>query len=192
MMSEKKNKPAIRFDGFNDPWEQRKLGDFFTKYQNTIYLDDNTAYRQISIRNTGTVEYRCTNLGSAIGRKRQYVIDTEKHPETLTFTRQTVYEGGIGFVPKELNGSIVTENMPLLDMHDADKWFMKELFLTDGYYKSVIEDNTLIGSAQKALHENLWLESRVVLPSLSEQKMIGDMFKTLNNLITLHRRLFSI
>ena len=184
----KQNKPDIRFKGFTDAWEQRKLGEFFEKYQNTVYLQDEEEYRQISIRNTGVVEYRCTNKGKNIGRKRQYLIDTDTHPVTLTFTRQTVYEGGIGFVPKELNGAIVTENMPLLEMTNASQDFMKALFNTSGYYKSVINDDTLIGSAQKALHEKQWLDSYVCIPVLDEQKQIGSFFQHLEHLITLHQR----
>ena len=184
----KQNKPAIRFKEFTDAWEQRKLGEFFEKYQNTVYLQDEEEYRQISIRNTGVVEYRCTNKGKNIGRKRQYLIDTDTHPVTLTFTRQTVYEGGIGFVPKELNGAIVTENMPLLEMTNASQDFMKALFNTSGYYKSVINDDTLIGSAQKALHEKQWLDSYVCIPVLDEQKQIGSFFQQLEHLITLHQR----
>ena len=184
----KQNKPDIRFKGFTDAWEQRKLGEFFEKYQNTVYLQDEEEYRQISIRNTGVVEYRCTNKGKNIGRKRQYLIDTDTHPVTLTFTRQTVYEGGIGFVPKELNGAIVTENMPLLEMTNASQDFMKALFNTSGYYKSVINDDTLIGSAQKALHEKQWLDSYVCIPVLDEQKQIGSFFQQLEHLITLHQR----
>ncbi len=188
----KQNKPAIRFKGFTDAWEQRKLGEFFEKYQNTVYLQDEEEYRQISIRNTGVVEYRCTNKGKNIGRKRQYLIDTDTHPVTLTFTRQTVYEGGIGFVPKELNGAIVTENMPLLEMTNASQDFMKALFNTSGYYKSVINDDTLIGSAQKALHEKQWLDSYVCIPVLDEQKQIGSFFQQLEHLITLHQRKFYV
>ena len=179
--------PKWRFKGFNNDWEQRKLGEFFKKYQNTVYLQDEEEYRQISIRNTGVVEYRCTNKGKNIGRKRQYLIDTYTHPVTLTFTRQTVYEGGIGFVPKELNGAIVTENMPLLEMTNASQDFMKALFNTNGYYKSVINDDTLIGSAQKALQEKQWLDSYVCIPVLDEQKQIGSFFQQLDNLITLHQ-----
>ena len=184
--------PEIRFKGFTDAWEQRKLGEFFEKYQNTVYLQDEEEYRQISIRNTGVVEYRCTNKGKNIGRKRQYLIDTDTHPVTLTFTRQTVYEGGIGFVPKELNGAIVTENMPLLEMTNASQDFMKALFNTSGYYKSVINDDTLIGSAQKALHEKQWLDSYVCIPVLDEQKQIGSFFQQLEHLITLHQRKFYV
>lgn len=188
-MSEKRKRvPKLRFPGFTDDWEQRKLSTFFEKYQNIIYLKDEESYRQVSIRNTGIVEYRATTQGKNIGRKRQYTVDTVNHPITLTFTRQTVYEGGIGFVPHELNGAIVTENMPLLEMHDANEEFMKALFKTDGYYKSVIEDNTLTGSAQKALHENQWLNSCVKVPSLNEQRKIGLYFRQLDRFITLHQR----
>ena len=169
-------------------WEQRKLSEHFTKYQNTVYLDDNEKYVQVSVRNTGTVEYRDTKKGCDIGRKRQYMIDTKTYPLTLTFTRQTVYEGGIGFVPESLNGAIVTENMPLLAMNDADKDFIVAFVKTIHYYSRVIEDNTLIGSAQKALHEKLWLNSEVLLPKYGEQGKIGALFRSLDSLITLHQR----
>ncbi len=187
-MNENQKIPRIRFKGFTDTWEQRELGEFFKKYQNTVYLDDETSYVQVSVRNTGIVEYRDEKKGIQIGRKRQYKIDTENHPDTLVFTRQTVYEGGIGFVPKTLNGAIVTENMPLLDMNGMSKKFVVAFVRTKGYYSRVIDDNTLIGSAQKALHEKLWLASKVIIPKEEEQEKIGCLFEQLDNLITLHQR----
>ena len=181
--------PEVRYKNFNDAWEQRKLGDFFKKYQNKIFLDDTTKYIQISVRNTGKVEYRTTNYGKDIGRKRQYLVDTKNYPDTLTFTRQTIYEGGIGYIPSSLNGAIVTENMPLLAKNSKiDKNFSKILFKTHLYYHNVIEKNKPIGSAQKALHEKVWLESVVTVPTLLEQQKIGEFFKQLDSLITLHHR----
>ncbi|UXC67617.1 restriction endonuclease subunit S [Limosilactobacillus oris] len=165
------------------------MGDFFKKYQNKIFLDDTTKYIQISVRNTGKVEYRTTNYGKDIGRKRQYLVDTKNYPDTLTFTRQTIYEGGIGYIPSSLNGAIVTENMPLLAKNSKiDKNFSKILFKTHLYYHNVIEKNKPIGSAQKALHEKVWLESVVTVPTLLEQQKIGEFFKQLDSLITLHQR----
>lgn len=189
-MDNKKNGiPKLRFPGFTGAWEQRKLGDFFKKYQNKIFLDDTTKYIQISVRNTGKVEYRTTNYGKDIGRKRQYLVDTKNYPDTLTFTRQTIYEGGIGYIPSSLNGAIVTENMPLLAKNSKiDKNFSKILFKTHLYYHNVIEKNKPIGSAQKALHEKVWLESVVTVPTLLEQQKIGEFFKQLDSLITLHQR----
>lgn len=181
--------PEVRFPGFTDAWEQRKLGEFFKKYQNKIFLDDETKYIQISVRNTGKVEYRTTNYGKDIGRKRQYLVDTKHYPDTLTFTRQTIYEGGIGYIPNSLNGAIVTENMPLLAKNSKlDKDFSKILFKTHLYYHNVIEKNKPIGSAQKALHEKVWLDCIVLVPSLHEQQKIGNFFKQLDSLITLHQR----
>ncbi|CCI84744.1 restriction modification system DNA specificity domain containing protein [Lactobacillus pasteurii DSM 23907 = CRBIP 24.76] len=189
MMEKNNGIPKLRFPGFTDPWEQRKLGDFFKKYQNKIFLDDTTKYIQISVRNTGKVEYRTTNYGKNIGRKRQYLVDTKNYPDTLTFTRQTVYEGGIGYIPSSLNGAIVTENMPLLAKNSKiDKNFSKILFKTHLYYHNVIEKNKPIGSAQKALHEKVWLESVVTVPTLLEQQKIGEFFKQLDSLIALHQR----
>lgn len=182
-------KQELRFKGFSVEWKQRKLGDFFKKYQNTVYLEDDKEYIQVSVRNTGKIEYRGTKKGSDIGRKRQYVIDTESHPNTLTFTRQTIYEGGIGFVPKELNGAIVTENMPLLAMGlDLNKYFAITFFNTSAYYQNVIEKNMPIGSAQKALHEKVWLDSEIFVPLIEEQEKIGSFFKKIDELITLHTK----
>ena len=180
--------PRLRFNNYNTVWEQHKLKDFFEKYQNTIYVKDDEEYRQVTVSNNGTVKYRATTSGSKIGRKRQYAIDTDTHPLTLTFTRQNVFDGGIGFVPKELNGSIVTENMPLLAMHDADANFMTALFKTESYLHGVINENKPTGSAQKALHEKVWLEGNVTVPSLEEQTKIGNYFSQLDNAITLHQR----
>lgn len=189
-MSEQRKVPKLRFPEFTDDWEQREFNDGMKKYQNTVYLEDDKYYKQVSIRNNGIVEYRDTKLGANIGRKRQYLIDTINHPTTLTFTRQTIYEGGIGFVPSELNGHIVTENMPLLDVNKFifEPLFLKQLFKSDCYYKIVIEKNKPIGSAQKALHEKTWLECSLLFPSLEEQKKIGSYFEQLDHLITLHQR----
>lgn len=179
--------PRVRFAKFTDNWEQRRLDEFFEKYQNTIYLEDKTEYEQVTVKNTGIIEGRGTKLGREIGRKRQYIIDTENYPNTLTFTRQTIYEGGIGFVPNNLNGAIVTENMPLLNMKkNMIKDFIIALLKSPSYHKDVIYKNMPIGSAQKALHEKDWLRSYLLIPNLKEQEKIGAFFKQLDENITLN------
>ncbi|WP_103945402.1 restriction endonuclease subunit S [Bacillus sp. ok061] len=181
--------PKVRFDGFSGDWVNEKLSCFFKKYQEIIYLNDNKEYSQISIRNNGLVEFRGIKKGIDIGRKRQYLVNTKDYPNTLTFTRQTIYEGGIGFIPEVLNGSIVTENMPLLSMNqNLNSNFILSLFKTQLYYQNVIEKNMPIGSAQKALHEKVWLESELLFPSLEEQQKIGAFFKQLDDTIALHQK----
>lgn len=165
-------------------WIFEELNNIFTKYQNTIYLHDNEEYKRISISNKGKITHRDITFGKRIGRKRQYLIDLKKHPNTLTFIRQGVFLGGIGFIPSSLDGYIVTENMPLLSMSEEySKKFMTYLFSSESYYKSVIFKNLPTGSAQKALHEKDWLKSFVNIPVYSEQEKIGNFFEKQDNLI---------
>ena len=77
-------------------WTLTELSTIFKKYQNTIYLKDEQEYKRISISNKGIISHRDITLGKEIGRKRQYVIDLDNHPNTLTFIRQGVFLGGIG------------------------------------------------------------------------------------------------
>ncbi|MHA3801919.1 restriction endonuclease subunit S domain-containing protein [Mycoplasma sp. VS30B] len=157
-------------------------------YRNTIYVDDNIYYKQISVRNTGQIDYRDTKKGISIGRKRQYVIDLTKYPNTLIFTRQSVYNGGIGFVPKELNGAIVTENMPMFSIEGITKSFMTHYLNTSHYFEETISSNPLIGSAQKALHENMWIKTKISVPKVEEQEKIGVFLDILSLLITFYKR----
>ena len=180
--------PEVRFKNFCDSWKPYKLGHYFKKYQNVIYLEDDVVYKQISVRNNGVIEYRCSTKGKDIGRKRQYIIDTMLYPDTLTFTRQTVYEGGIGFVPKTLDGAIVTENMPLLAMRNSNKDFMMALFNSQSYIFGVLNKNALSGSAQKALHERDWLNSVLLFPDIEEQNLIGRLINMIDKYIVLHYR----
>ncbi len=164
-------------NGYPD-WIFEELNNIFTKYQNTIYLHDDEEYKRISISNKGKITHRDTTFGKMIGRKRQYLIDLKKHPNTLTFIRQGVFLGGIGFIPSSLDGYIVTENMPLLSMSEEySKKFMTSLFSSESYYKSVIFKNLPTGSAQKALHEKDWLKSFVNITVYSEQEKIGVFFE---------------
>ncbi|WP_338583550.1 restriction endonuclease subunit S [Mycoplasmopsis cynos] len=169
-------------------WEQERLGKYFKIYRNVIYINDNQFYKQITIRNTGNIEKRNITQGIKIGRKRQFLIDLKTYPNTLTFIRQGVKDGGIGFVPDELNNAIVTENMPLFSISGCDINFLISLFRTFSYFKAAILNNPSTGSAQQAIHEKDWLISIIAFPNINEQKRIGIIFSLINSLITLHQR----
>jgi type I restriction enzyme S subunit len=182
--------PKLRFKGFTAPWEQRKLGQGMAEYTDRIYIDDTQTYKQISVRNTGSIGLRGEQFGSKIGRKRQAKINLDKYPVTLIFTRQAIEQGGIGFAPQETNHAIVTENMPTISVNTRvyNVYYLTALFLTESYYKYAILDNIQGGSAQVAIHEDDWLQSEFNQPDLNEQTKIGTFFKSLDNLITVNQR----
>lgn len=188
MMSKKS--PQLRFEGFTDDWEQRKLSEGMTEYTDRVFIQDDEIYKQVSVKNIGEIILRGEQIGSKIGRKRQAKVNLKDHPNTLIFTRQTVEQGGIGFAPKETEGAIVTENMPTIDVNEniIDCNYLLAYVKTPNWYRNVILKNIEGGTAQVAIHEDSILSSEVCMPKINEQQKIGSFFKQLDNTITLHQR----
>ena len=183
--------PELRFAGFADDWEQRKLSSGLREYTDRVIVEDDKEYYQISVRNNfGGITLRGSKMGNKIGRKRQAKINLTKYPQTLIFTRQTVEQGGIGWVDKYCDGAIVTENMPTISLDTSvfSKYFLTNLFQTRIFYKNAILDNIEGGSAQIAIHESKFLSSTLLFPNLDEQQKIGQFFKQLDDTIDLHQR----
>ena len=182
--------PEIRFKGFTGAWEQRKLSDGMTEYTDRVFIEDDQIYRQVTVKNTGEISLRGSQPGRNIGRKRQARVNLRDYPMTLIFTRQTVEQGGIGFAKNDVDGCIVTENMPTIAV-DGKKFnqdFLVAFFKTYGFRKDVILSNIEGGTAQIAIHEDDILDSSSTFPSLKEQIKIGNFFRTLSQQITLHQR----
>ena len=183
--------PELRFAGFADDWEERKLSSGLREYTDRVIVEDDKEYYQISVRNNfGGITLRGSKMGNKIGRKRQAKINLTKYPQTLIFTRQTVEQGGIGWVDKYCDGAIVTENMPTISLDTSvfSKYFLTNLFQTRIFYKNAILDNIEGGSAQIAIHESKFLSSTLLFPNLDEQQKIGQFFKQLDDTIDLHQR----
>jgi type I restriction enzyme S subunit len=171
-------------------WEQRKLSDGMTEYTDRVFIEDDQIYRQVTVKNTGEISLRGSQPGRNIGRKRQARVNLRDYPMTLIFTRQTVEQGGIGFAKNDVDGCIVTENMPTIAV-DGKKFnqdFLVAFFKTYGFRKDVILSNIEGGTAQIAIHEDDILDSSSTFPSLKEQIKIGNFFRTLSQQITLHQR----
>ena len=183
--------PELRFAGFAYDWEERKLSSGLREYTDRVIVEDDKEYYQISVRNNfGGITLRGSKMGNKIGRKRQAKINLTKYPQTLIFTRQTVEQGGIGWVDKYCDGAIVTENMPTISLDTSvfSKYFLTNLFQTRIFYKNAILDNIEGGSAQIAIHESKFLSSTLLFPNLDEQEKIGQFFKQLDDTIDLHQR----
>lgn len=191
--------PSLRFSQvyrtmlirlFTVTWEKRKFSEGMAEYTDRVMIQDDKDYPQLSVSNKGKLSLRGITNGKKIGRKRQAKINLKKHPNTLVFTRQTVEQGGIGLAPNAVDGAIVTENMPTIDV-DTNVWnidYLTAFFNTSQYYKNALLSNIEGGSAQVAIHEDKWLESEFSAAEFNEQNQIGTLFLTLNNLIVVNQR----
>lgn len=160
-------------------WKKVKIGDFLKQYRNTIYVDDYQQYKQVTISSKSGVKYRCSKIGKEIGRKRQFLIDLKTYPNTVIFTRQGLHEGAIGLAPQEVDGCIVTENMPMFSVDETivDIFYLK-YFLLSPAFSSLISTLTPTGSAQKSIHERDLLPLEISLPDLqTQQKIVCELAK---------------
>jgi restriction endonuclease S subunit len=154
-------------------WNKVKIKEVLKQYRVQHIVQDDIEYKQVSILNNGSVVVRGIKIGKEIGRKRQFKIDLNSNPDTLIFTRQLLLQGSVGIASEDVNGCIVTENMPMFAIQTSkiDKEFLI-LFLKSEVFKSRIRKIELSGSAQKSIHERTFLDLEFTLPDINLQKII--------------------
>jgi type I restriction enzyme S subunit len=152
-------------------WKNVKLGSVLKQYRIEHWVQNDKVYKQVSILNDGSVVLRGEKIGKEIGRKRQFVIDTDKYPKTLIFTRQLLLQGSIGIASSDVNGCIVTENMPMFSIEGIEIDFLT-FFIKTELFKSQVRNLETSGTAQKSLHERQFLDLEIPLPTLKEQEKI--------------------
>ena len=178
-MTEKRKSPALRFRGYTDDWEQRKLGEYVSI----------TSGEAPSKFEEGTELYVKVD---DLNYNDKYVVDTQnKVAEHSTVKRVT--KGSVVF-PKR-GAAIMTNkvrimgidsymdtNMMALTSEKLDSEFLYNIISKEGLYK--IADTSTIPQINNKHVEPY----EVTIPSLAEQRRIGAYFKQLDNLITLHQR----
>ena len=187
-MSNKKHQiPAIRFNGFTDAWEQRKLGDMVEFFSGLTYSPDNV------IKQPGTLVLRSSNVqnGEIVNADNVYV-DNE------VVNSDNVQVGDIAVVVR--NGS-----RSLIGKHAAIKYPMKDTvigaFMTGVRSDTPSFTNALLDTQQfeTEIAKNLGATINQIttgnfkkmifnFPEIDERLRIGDFFNQLDNTIALHQR----
>ncbi|MBF4491255.1 restriction endonuclease subunit S [Flavobacterium sp. MR2016-29] len=150
-------------------WKKVKLKEVLKQYRVQHIVQDHIEYKQVTISKYDGVIIRGTKIGKDIGRKRQFIIDLKKYPNTLMFVRQGVQDGSIGIAPIEVNGYIATENMPMFSVEGIDLEYLRFL-LKSPYFHDQLKKIETTGSAQKSIHERQILEIEIPLPDIKQQR----------------------
>ena len=181
-------KPEIRFAGFTNDWEQRKLGDWGDFYYGR-------SCPKWSVTEDATIP--CirygelyTKFGAKIDRVYSY---TNMPPENLRFSKGTeVLIPRVGENPMDYN------HCTWLSMKDVAIGEMISVFNTDNnpLFTATMFNATLQNEFAMRVEggsvTNLYFEKLknidVSFPSIREQEMIAAYFENIDNLITLHQR----
>ena len=181
--------PEIRFSGFTDPWEQRKLGELATLItKGTTPLDKS---------NTGVVNFvKIESIDESSGNITiTQKISLDEHNGYLR--RSQLKENDILFSIAGTLGRVTSIKKSILPANTNQA--LSIIRLKDGYLDYVktylkgkavtdfIKENPTIG-AQPNLSLDQVTNLEITIPSVSEQIQIGILFEQLENLITLHQR----
>ena len=186
--------PEIRFAGFTDAWEQRKLGDICPTFLDGDWIESkdqsDSGVRLIQTGNIG--------VGTYIEKE-----DRAKWVSEDTFNRlhcEEVFAGDIlisrlpepagraCIVPETGLKMITAVDVTIARTSDEyDSNFILQFLCSDNYFKAV--GNTLSGSTrQRISRSNLEQIPVPIAPTMQEQEQVGAFFSQLDNLITLHQR----
>ena len=171
--------PEIRFAGFTEAWEQRKLGDIAT-------FINGRAYSQDELLSSG--KYKVLRVGNFYTNDSWYYSDMELDDKYYAEEGDLLYTWSATFGPHIWHGDKVIYHYHIwkVELSDAlEKNFAVQLMEKDK--QSILSDKN--GSTMVHITKSGMESKEVILPSnIKEQAKIGEYFYSLDHLITLHQQ----
>ena len=188
-MTKKSDAPAIRFKGFSDAWEQRKLSEITDKVteknaglQYVETLTNSAEFGIISQRDF--FDHDIAKLGSLDG---YYIVKTED----FVYNPRISTSAPVGPINRNKLGrtGVMSPLYTVFRPHDIDTTYL-EYFFKCGYWHSFMNFNGDSGarSDRFSIRDNVFFQMPIPIPDIDEQRKIGELLTCLDNLITLHQR----
>ena len=176
--------PELRFAGFADAWEERKLGEEFKKVSErnngSFGRDHWISVAKMYFQSPEKVQ--SNNIDTRTYVMREGDIAFEGHPNSeFKFGR---------FVANDIGAGVVSELFPIYKhQHEYDNNYWKnaiqiERIMAPIFAKSI----TSSGNSSNKLDTKHFLRQKILIPQINEQKKMGSFFKQLDNTIALHQR----
>ena len=174
-------KPTIRFRGFDDEWEQRKLGEVL---------------KERSERANGSEELLSVTIGNGVIKqadsdKRNTASDDKSNYKIvrkgdLPYNSMRMWQGAVG--NSEYDGIVSPAYTVLVPTEEANSKFFMELFKKESTLQIFQRWSQGLTSDTWNLKYPALSTIQFYIPSVFEQTKIADYFIQLDHLITLHQR----
>ena len=180
-MTKKTDTPAIRFKGFSDTWEQRKLGEIGSVSMCRRIFKEQTS-------ETGDIPfYKIGTFGAdpdAFISRELFEEYKSKYPYPQKGDILISASGSIGRTVEFAGNNEYFQDSNIVWLNHDER--LSNPFLKCFY--SVVKWAGIEGSTIKRLYNDNILNTVICMPSVPEQKRIGLFFENLDHLITLHQR----
>jgi len=155
---------------YNTSIQLFRIGSFLKRSKIPIEITDGEVYSRITIKtNNNGVFLRDIVEGSKIGTKKQFLVKKGQ----FVLSKIDARNGAFGVVPKELDRAIITGNFWAFDVEKdiVDPHFLSLITTTASFMK--FSENASNGTTNRHyLQESLFLDQKVPLPSLKDQRRI--------------------
>ena len=178
--------PEIRFSGFTDPWEQRKVGDLLVERNEQAPMSDEYPLMAF-IANEGVAPKgerydRSSLVNDTVGK-----LYKKTEFGDFIYSSNNLETGSIG-LNKYGNASISPVYSIFQPTGIADSDFIGRRFVRKDFINAMVKWRQGVIYGQWKIHESDFLKIEVAVPSVEEQRKIGAFLDDLDNLITLHQR----
>lgn len=183
--------PQIRFEGFTEDWEQRKLSDIYGSIGNAFvgtatpyYVEQGHFYLESNNVKDGQI-----NHNSEVFINDEF-YEKQKDKWLRTGDMVMVQSGHVGHaavIPEELDNTAAHALIMFRNpKEEIEPYFLNYEYQTDKAKKKI--ENITTGNTIKHILASDMQEFVVDVPKYEEQKVIADYFRNLDHLITLHQR----
>ncbi len=180
---EKMGKPKIRFKGYTEDWEQRKLGELYQR--NTERNENLIGYdKTISV---ATMSYKDDGNGASESSLSTYKV---LRVGDIAFEGHTNKQFRFGrFVVNDIGTGIMSPRFSTLrPLNEMPVNFWKQYIHSEAVMRRILVNSTKAGTMMNELVIPEFLNQTIMVPSENEQAVIGQYFTNLDHLITLHQR----
>ena len=178
--------PEIRFKGFTDPWEQRKVGDLLIeRNQQAPMSDEYPLMAFIANEGVATKGERYDRSALVTDTVNKLYKKTEKGD--FIYSSNNLETGSIGL--NKYGKACISPVYSIFEPTGiADSDFLGRRLVRKDFINAMVKWRQGVIYGQWRIHESDFLKIEITVPSVEEQRKIGAYLDQLDHLITLHQR----
>ena len=197
-----RNKPRIRFKGFTEDWEQRKLGEIFEYLQNNTLSRDSLNYKNPNIKNIhyGDILVKFDEILDGSNKDIPYInpeLDLSKFSKSLLRDGDIIFSDtaeddtvGKAIELQNVNAPFILSGLhtiPCRPLIPFSKGYLGN-FLNSNSYRLQLRP-LVQGIKVSSISKSALKDTMIEYPkNLDEQEKIGSLFYYIAKMITLHQR----
>ena len=182
-------KPKIRFKGYEDAWEQRKLKEIADK------VSEKNKNNEFSEPFTNSAEQGIISQKDYFDRE---IVNNENldsyyivRNDDFIYNPRISVMAPVGPINRNRLGrnGVMSPLYTVFRTHDIDNWYLEFYFKTTKWHRFMkLNGDSGARFDRFTISSTQFMEMPIPYPMLDEQRKIGEYFDSLDNLITLHQR----